>query len=271
MQASRPSRRSAVATLSSVTKVSPGDFFTLANGALGFIAITYVLDGSYLIATALLFLSMVMDGLDGFFARKFGSKHSMGQVLDSISDSISFAFAPAFLLYGELHDIASTSPTYSLWNVAVLAGAVCFLSCGLFRLARFSVSGYQLKYFVGMPAPGAAMFLLLVCLLFGAESGTEPWDLYFVVWDLPWLVLGLGFVLSYLMASEIPYPKVRCWMAKHAGAAMAVSAPILAAGLVLVADQSLYTASSRTAATIALALMLVYSLGGPIYERHKRG
>lgn len=260
-----------MATLSSVTKVSPGDFFTLANGALGFIAITYVLDGSYLAATCLLFLSMVMDGLDGFFARKFGSKHSMGQVLDSISDSISFAFAPAFLIYGELHDVASTSPTYSLWNGVLLVGAVCFLSCGLFRLARFSVSGYQLKYFVGMPAPAAAMFLLLVCLLFGAESGAEPGDLYFVVWNAPGLVLAACIVLSYLMASEIPYPKVKGWMAKYAAAAMAASAPVLAAGLVLVADQSLYTASSRTAAIIALALMLVYSLGGPIYERHKRG
>jgi len=260
-----------VATLSKVTKVSPGDFFTFANGALGFVAITYVLDGSYLIATALLFLSMVMDGLDGFFARKFGSKHSMGQVLDSISDSISFAFAPAFLLYGELHDVASTSPTHSLWNLAVLTGAVCFLSCGLFRLARFSVSGYQLKYFVGMPAPGAAMFLLIVCLLFGAEGGAEPGDLYFVVWHLPWLVLAVAFVLSYLMASEVPYPKVRGWMAKYGAAGMVLAGPAVVAGLVIVADQPLYTASSRTAAIIALALMLVYSLGGPIHERLKRG
>jgi phosphatidylserine synthase len=195
----------------------------------------------------------------------------MGQVLDSISDSISFAFAPAFLLYGELHDMASSSPTYSVWNMVVLAGAVCFLSCGLFRLARFSVGGYQLKYFMGMPAPGAAMVLLLLCLLFGAESGAEPADMYFVVWHLPGPVLVLGFVLSFLMASEIPYPKVKGWMARYGVAAMAAAAPAVVAGLVIVADQPLYTASSRTAATIALALMLVYSLGGPIHERLKRG
>jgi len=65
------------------SKVSWGDLFTLANGLMGFVAITFILDDRFLIATSLLFLSMMMDGLDGYVARRFGSKHSMGQVLDS--------------------------------------------------------------------------------------------------------------------------------------------------------------------------------------------
>ena len=73
--------------MTALDRVSLGDFFTLANGALGFIAIVYIFDGSYLSATSLLLLSMVMDGLDGFMARRYGSKHSRGQVLDSISDA----------------------------------------------------------------------------------------------------------------------------------------------------------------------------------------
>src|SRR5512136_1524242 len=84
-------------------RISWGDLFTLANGILGFIAITFILDQKFISAIGLLLVSMMMDGLDGYIARKFGSKHSMGQVLDSISDSISFAFAPALLVYAEFH------------------------------------------------------------------------------------------------------------------------------------------------------------------------
>jgi CDP-diacylglycerol--serine O-phosphatidyltransferase len=247
-------------------RVSFGDLFTLANGVLGFIAITYILDQKFLAATSLLFLSMIMDGLDGIIARRFGSKHSMGQVLDSISDSISFAFAPALLVYAEFHtDLGS-----GLENGAVLACAVAILATGLFRLARFSAGGYQLPHFVGMPAPAAALLIVLLCLLFGAAEGLDHSRYYFAFEELPWLVLGFSFLASYLMASEIPYPKVHGKMAAATGFALLLAVLPSAAGLLLVADQSLYTSFSRTATGIALALTLVYVFGGPIYERIER-
>jgi len=42
------------------------------------------------------------------------------------------------------------------------------------------------------------------------------------------------------------------------------------AGLAIVGDQQLYTAFSRTATGIALALTICYIIGGPLYERRKR-
>lgn len=251
------------------SKISLGDLFTLTNGILGFVAITYIFGKSYLSATSLLLLSMVMDGLDGFFARRIGSKHSMGQVLDSISDSISFAFAPAILIYAEFRDATDGVPTHSLNNFAVLLCSVAILASGLFRLARFSAGGFQLGHFAGMPAPAAALVILLVCLLFGAGSGTEPDRYYFTIANLPWLVIPVGFGVSYLMASEIPYPKIRGWMAMASAVGILVALLPTVAGLVLVGDQPLYTAFSRTATSIALALTLVYVCGGPVYEKLK--
>src|SRR4030042_432516 len=106
--------------MTALDRVSLGDIFTLANGALGFIAIVYIFDGSYLSATSLLLLSMVMDGLDGFMARRYGSKHSRGQVLDSISDAVSFAFAPALLVYAEFED-PTAAPLQTAQDLLVLA------------------------------------------------------------------------------------------------------------------------------------------------------
>jgi CDP-diacylglycerol--serine O-phosphatidyltransferase len=247
------------------SRISWGDLFTLANGVLGFIAITYILDRKFISATGLLFLSMIMDGLDGSIARKYGSKHSMGQVLDSISDSISFAFAPALLIYAEFHDSGSNQ----LESAIVLACSVAVIATGLFRLARFSAGGYQLSYFVGMPAPVAALFIVLTALLFGSSIGAEDPKYYFTLHQSVWVILAIGFLAGFLMASEIPYPKIHGWMAGVSVLAVLMAVLPYLAGLALVGDQPLYRAFSRTATAIALAFTVVYVLGGPMYERVK--
>ena len=246
-------------------RISAADLFTLANGALGFVAITYILDRKFIAASGLILLSMILDGLDGFIARRFGSKHGKGQVLDSISDSISFVFAPALLVYAELHSGDSSV----LMNAVVLIAAISFLAAGLFRLARFSRGGYQLSYFVGMPAPAGALVVVLLCLLFGASSGAENAGAYFTFEELPSLILLATFAVSFLMASEISYPKMHDRMALAGGAGLMLAVLPYTAGMALVTDQRLYTAFSRTATSIALALTLVYVLGGPLYERNE--
>jgi CDP-diacylglycerol--serine O-phosphatidyltransferase len=251
--------------VSAWNRVSPADLFTLANGALGFVAITYILDREFIAASGLLLLSMIMDGLDGYMARRFGSRHGKGQVLDSISDSISFVFAPALLVYAELHGPDKSA----LENMVVLIASISFLATGLFRLARFSAGGYQLGYFVGMPAPAGALVIILLCLLFGASSGLESAGYYFTFTQLPSLILFTTFAVSFLMASEIPYPKMHDRMALAGGTGLLLAVLPYAAGLAIVNDQRLYTAFSRTATSIALALTLVYVLGGPLYERHE--
>lgn len=248
------------------SKVSWGDLFTLANGLMGFVAITFILDDRFLIATSLLFLSMMMDGIDGYVARRFGSKHTMGQVLDSISDSVSFAFAPAFLVYVEFRSAELSLAE----NGVVLLCAIAIVGSGLFRLARFSAGGFQLPHFQGMPAPAGALMILLICQLFGASAGAETPKYYFTISEQMWLVLATGFAVSYLMASEIPYPKVQGRLTLLSGLALLMAVIPLIAGTLFVDDQSLYRAFSRTATGLALALTLVYVLGGPFYEKYKR-
>jgi len=255
--------------MTALDRVSLGDFFTLANGALGFIAIVYIFDGSYLSATSLLLLSMVMDGLDGFMARRYGSKHSRGQVLDSISDAVSFAFAPALLVYAEFED-PTVAPLQTAQDLLVLACAVAVMLSGLFRLARFSAGGFELPHFAGLPAPAAALFILLMCLLFGSAEGSEPSGFYFPLAEAPGLVLSAALIASILMASTIPYPKIRGGLAAASIVGIGLAFLPTVAGIIIVDDQQLYTAFSRTATGIALALTIAYLVGGPLYERQKR-
>jgi len=249
--------------MASLSKISAADIVTLANGLLGFVAITLILDNKYIAASTILFLSLIMDGLDGYVARRFGSKHSKGQVLDSISDSISFVFAPALLVYAEFREADGLIAE----NAIVLACSLAILSTGLFRLARFSAGGYQLTYFVGMPAPAGALLIVLMCLLFGTSVSAEPARYYYSFEELQWLVIGVGFLASFLMASEIRYPKIRGKMVLLTGFALLLAVLPSLAAPALVSDQSLYTAFSRTATGTALALTLVYVFGGPVYEK----
>ena len=79
-----------------LTLVSYADLATLASAILGFLAITYIIDGtvkSYIVALFLLPISAIIDGMDGALARKFGTKHDYGKYFDSISDSICFGIA----------------------------------------------------------------------------------------------------------------------------------------------------------------------------------
>ena len=90
------------------------DAFTILNAALGFLAITYISDGKYVLAEALLLGAVIADGLDGMVARRFGGdKESLGDYLDIMADYLSFCVAPAILLY-QVHFNVAPSPLETL-------------------------------------------------------------------------------------------------------------------------------------------------------------
>ncbi len=72
------------------------DLFSLLNAFFGLLAILAAGAGSPYVPVIFVFLSAAADGLDGLFARRFGSG-VLGANLDSLADLISFGVAPAVL------------------------------------------------------------------------------------------------------------------------------------------------------------------------------
>jgi CDP-diacylglycerol--serine O-phosphatidyltransferase len=188
------------------------DWFTLANAACGVGALFSVMtfletsDVRHVyFASALVFAALVFDVLDGRIARWRQTSSPMGQELDSLSDVISFGVAPAILAYG--------CGMQGLYDRIVL---VCFVACGVSRLARYNVTAEALsegtdkvKYFEGTPIPTS--FFLVLLLAFAAKSGAIGPNLWLGVvqlggFDLHPLVLVFALSGS-LMVSRIRIPK----------------------------------------------------------------
>lgn len=177
--------------------LSPADYFSIANGAIGALGILYFIDGSdkhIMIGIALIFVAMFMDGLDGAVARRFGSKHNLGVFLDSTADSVSFCFAPAVFIYMVFYDIGRGSALEDPDNFLAVAAVISIATIGIIRLSIFSFFREdRLKNFIGLPTPSMTFFVLTGGIVF---------------MDHHYAFLPATMVITGLMLLNIPYPKV---------------------------------------------------------------
>lgn len=202
-----------------LTFVSYADLATFTSAILGFLAITYIIDGtveSYIVALLLLPISAIIDGMDGALARKFGTKHDYGKYFDSISDSICFGIAPSILVYSLYYDI-SKGPAldilnddmqvefrYNIENLIAITASLMIALLSLFRLARFTVGEQgSNKYFEGLPSPGLTMFIVVISIKYSLINE----------FDNVVVPLSIGLV-SLLTVTTIPYAKARAGFLK---------------------------------------------------------
>jgi CDP-diacylglycerol---serine O-phosphatidyltransferase len=124
--------------------------FTVANLFCGYACIVYSTRADFDTAALFIGVAMILDTLDGFFARLTNSSTAFGVQLDSLADMVSFGLAPAVLAF-----------TWGLWPLKRFGWAAGFIyvTATAMRLARFNIQTTAVtdkRYFVGMPSPAAA-------------------------------------------------------------------------------------------------------------------
>jgi CDP-diacylglycerol--serine O-phosphatidyltransferase len=130
----------------------PG-IFTVGNMFCGFFSIiSSIRQRPPTEAAWLIILAAFLDMLDGQMARLSGTTTRFGVELDSFADFVSFAVAPAVMVYS-FGWVGSETWAWLLGFVFILAGS--------FRLARFNLQAdYEQKTkYLGLPLPVAAMSL----------------------------------------------------------------------------------------------------------------
>ncbi len=125
------------------------NLFTTASLFSGFYAIVAGMNGDFDNAAIAIFVSMVLDGLDGRVARMTNTQSEFGAEYDSLADMVAFGVAPAL--------VAFCLNLQSLGNLGWIATFIYVAGAAL-RLARFNtqIGSVDKRYFVGLPSPSAA-------------------------------------------------------------------------------------------------------------------
>ena len=189
------------------------DWFTLGNAICGtaaiFATITYVqteMVRHIYFASALIFVALIFDILDGRIARWRQKSSAMGRELDSLSDVISFGVAPAMLGYG-----------FGMQGLYDRIALAYFVACGVSRLARYNVTvdalsggSGKVEHFEGTPIPTSFSVVGLIAIATSLGAfGESMWFGRVYIAGHVLHPLTLIFALSgSLMISRISIPKL---------------------------------------------------------------
>lgn len=170
------------------------NILTLIGLVAGLTAIRMSIEGRYELALVCVVLAALFDALDGRIARLLKASSRFGAELDSLADFVNFGVAPAIIIF-----------TWALGDLKSLGWIVVltFALCAALRLARFNVAldaktqpAWQANFFVGVPAPAAALLLLLPLYL---EGMGVPDVKYFAP-----VILVYSLIIALMMVSRLP-------------------------------------------------------------------
>lgn len=160
--------------------------FTVAALFSAFYAITESMHDNFETAAIAVFVSMLLDGMDGRVARWTNSQSAFGEQLDSLADMVSFGVAPALIVYN-----------WQLYQFGKLGYGIAFVycACAALRLALFNtlIGKVDKKWFIGIPSPTAAA---LLAGLIGVERSLDGMAGMGVVALLMTLFAGLSMVVQ---------------------------------------------------------------------------
>jgi len=148
--------------------------------------------GDFEKAAILLFIALLLDGLDGRVARLTNSTSKFGVEFDSLADIVSFGVAPAMMLF------FYAGADYGKFGAMTSA---MFVILGAIRLARFNIttSDNEPNIFIGLPIPTAAISLVIWIMFFNDYQLKE----------YATFLLIIALILAVLMVSNIRYPSFK--------------------------------------------------------------
>src|SRR5210317_1526687 len=168
------------------------NLFTASSIFAGVISIVEASKENFVLASWLILLALVFDGLDGRIARMPNTTSQFGVEFDYLADIISFVIAPSMLLYFFIGE------EFGRFGILVSALYVIF---GAIRLARFNISTAKTdpNVFIGLPIPTAAIFVSMWILLFHKYT-LENYGI---------VLLFLTLSIAVLMVSNFRYPSFK--------------------------------------------------------------
>jgi CDP-diacylglycerol--serine O-phosphatidyltransferase len=175
---------------------------TSASLTVGLLVMVAAIEGRFVDAGWLIVLCVLLDKLDGTFARLLGASSKFGVQLDSLADLVVFGVAPAVTLFRFADAHAELYAVWSGWEWLLQASLALFVVCSALRLAKFNVMAEEPKdgpsIFFGMPTTLAGGLMGLF-LLVGMD-----YELDGLLRALPLIAL----LFATMMVSNLVLPKI---------------------------------------------------------------
>lgn len=207
---------------------------------MGFLCMVWAVQGRFEAAVCAVFLSALLDGMDGKVARLTGTASEFGVQYDSLADLVAFGVAPAMLMWQWQLE------AFGRWGVAA---AFLYAACGALRLARFNVSTSFIskRFFIGLPIPAGGCTLATFVLF----AGMLP-ELFAPA--IPVLCFLLVIFTGLLMVSKVRYFSFKEYDFLRAHPIRSLVCVLLALGLVYAQPR-----------IFGFLLCAVYIVGGIVY------
>ena len=152
--------------------------FTASGLLAGFMGLLAVTAGNYRAAMGWMLLTLVIDGIDGTFARLARVQEVLpdvsGKTIDYVIDFFTYAILPAYLFYVAVEDLGETG--------RLLGAFAMLLSAALYYGLEGMVSADG-KHFVGFPVLWNMVVYVLIFVLPGLPG---------------WATLGLVFTFAVM-------------------------------------------------------------------------
>lgn len=196
------------------------NIFTLLNLFFGCIAIVYALQTNSIIiytndeftssfnipeklafAALFIYMSALVDFLDGFVARAFKVCTEMGKQLDSLADVVSFGVAPGVIIFQLLRISLLREENGLDASMGWLLPAFILSCAAAYRLAKFNLDTTQRFGFKGVPTPAVGLLVASFPLILHYSSSLININNWLIN---KWFLYGLIVVLSWLMVSNLP-------------------------------------------------------------------
>ncbi|WP_415886755.1 CDP-diacylglycerol--serine O-phosphatidyltransferase [Neptuniibacter sp. QD37_6] len=210
------------------------------TGALfsGFYAIVASMNGHFENAAIAIFVSMVLDGLDGRVARMTNTSSAFGAEYDSLADMVSFGVAPSLVVFSwVLDDIGKLG-----WFAAFI-----YVAGAALRLARFNtqIGSTDKRYFIGLPSPAAAA--AVAGLVWAATEYEIDGSAYV------YLIAAFVALVGVLMVSNVFYYSFKDVSLKEKVPFLILAGIVLAVGIISISPPA-----------FLWILFLAYAVSGPV-------
>lgn len=196
---------------------------TTASLFAGFYAIVQAMNEHFEQAAVAVFVSMVLDGLDGRVARLTNTQSAFGEQYDSLSDMVAFGVAPAVIVYEwALRGLGKWG-----WIAAFI-----YVAGAALRLARFNtnIGVVDRRFFQGIPSPAAAA--LVAGLIWVVTDLRETRWITATGPDLAWLAWVITVYAGITMVSNAPFYSFKTFDVRKSVPFMFVLALVLVFALV---------------------------------------